>query len=204
MTAGPARAGRLPGPIIETVVTTRDHEGRVNFAAMGVVWAPDHLVIRPYLRTRTYRNLAATRCAVVNVTDDVLVFVKSALSRETFAWDQARSVPGAVLRDACHWSEVVVQAGVDGPPGGEGRAEVPVRVVGRGFGRPFLGLCRAQHAVVEASIVASRLGWLPADEVDRDLIRLQTLVDRTGGEREREAMGYVLARVQAVRARAAG
>ena len=34
--------------IVETVVTTLDEDGQANFAAMGVVWGEDRLVIRPY------------------------------------------------------------------------------------------------------------------------------------------------------------
>jgi hypothetical protein len=68
--------------IVETVVTTLDEDGQANFAAMGVVWGEDRLVIRPYVGTRTFRNLVRAREAVVNVTDDVLVFAKSALSRD--------------------------------------------------------------------------------------------------------------------------
>ena len=68
--------------IIETIVTTVSPSGDPHFAAMGVLWGDDRLTIRPYLNTRTYRNLTASREAVVNVTDDVLLFVKSALTHE--------------------------------------------------------------------------------------------------------------------------
>src|SRR5438132_318061 len=57
--------------------------------------------------------------------------------------------------------------------------------------RQPLGLCRARHAAVEASILASRLKWLGADHVRAELARLQELVDKTAGPRERAAMDYV-------------
>jgi hypothetical protein len=44
---------------------------------------------------------------------------------------------------------------------------------------------------VEASILASRLRWLGAEHVGVELGRLQELVDKTGGTRERAAMDYV-------------
>ena len=80
------------------------------------------------------------------------------------------------------------------PPGG-GRADVATRVVAGAVGRPFAGLCRAKHAVVEASILASRARRLPRDEVLRELDRLDPLVDKTGGPAEREAMAYIRAHV---------
>jgi hypothetical protein len=186
--------------ILETVVTTLDAGGEPNFAAMGVVWGEDRLVIRPYVATRTFRNLVRAREAVVNVTDDVLVFTKSALSRERFPARAASRVRGVVLESACHWREVVVEA-VAGPgprPGDPGRAEVRARVVAAGAARPFAGLCRAKHAVVEASIVASRARRLPRAEVLGELDRLEPLVEKTGGPAEREAMAYIRAYVAAL------
>ena len=80
------------------------------------------------------------------------------------------------------------------PPGG-GRADVTARVVASAVGRPFAGLCRAKHAVVEASILASRARRLTRDEVLQGLDRLDPLVDKTGGPAEREAMAYIRAHV---------
>ncbi|HEU5323913.1 MAG TPA: DUF447 domain-containing protein, partial [Methylomirabilota bacterium] len=150
---------------LETIVSTLDAEGEPNFAAMGVVWDEARVTIRPFLNTRTYRNLTASGAAVVNVTDNVLTFARSALSRARLPWFPARDVPGAVLEEACHWREVRVErvrlpAGEGAPP----RAEVVAAVVGGGQRRPFSGLCRAKHAVVEASIVASRLRFVPLAE----------------------------------------
>jgi uncharacterized protein len=75
---------------------------------------------------------------------------------------------------------------------GEPRARVSTVVVGSGNGREFLGLSRARHAVLEASILASRTSHLPHDEIRAKLADLQVLVDKTAGPREREAMDYVL------------
>src|SRR5262249_10513780 len=150
-----------------TVVTTLDEAGVPNFAAMGVVWSDAVTIIRPYAKTRTLRNLEARREAVVNVTDDVLIFARSALSRTHFDCRPAQRVRGVVLAAPCHWREVQVLDIRLAPAGapGHSRAEVLTRVVGEGVGRPFAGLCRAKHAVVEASILASRLRLRPAAEV---------------------------------------
>ena len=69
------------------------------------------------------------------------------------------------------------------------------QVVGGGEVRRFGGLCRAKHAVVEASILASRLRFLPQDEILGELIRLDALVEKTGGREEREAMEFIRAHV---------
>ena len=50
--------------------------------------------------------------------------------------------------------------------------------------------------MLEASILASRVRWLPAEHIREELGRLQVLVDKTAGPRERAAMDRVLAYVR--------
>jgi uncharacterized protein len=173
-------------PILETVVTTISPDGSVNCAAMGVEWGDQRIVIKPFRGTRTLRNLRATGAAVVNVTDDILLFSQAALGDPHPPTRPAAVVEGAILEDACSWREVRVEAIEDGE-----RARVSTVVVGGGVGREFLGFNRACHAVLEASIVASRARMLDAEVVRGELERLQVLVDKTAGPREREAMAYV-------------
>ncbi len=175
------------GAIVETVTTTINPDGSVNCAAMGVEWGEDVIVIKPYRSTRTLRNLEATGAAVVNLTDDILLFTQAALGDPHPPTRPSEEVAGAVLADACSWREVTVEA-IDA---GDVRARVTTRVVGRGIGREFLGLNRARHAVLEGSILASRAGRLPRDEIEAELARLQVLVDKTAGPREREAWELV-------------
>jgi hypothetical protein len=178
-------------PILETVLTTINPDGSVNCAAMGVEWGEQRILIQPYRATRTLRNLQATGAAVVNVTDDILLFSQAALGDPHPPTRRAASVDGAILEDACSWREVRVEAIDDRRP----RARVSAVVVDGGAGREFLGLNRASHAVLEASILASRVRMLPPDEIRAALRPLQVLVDKTGGPREREAMAYVRAAI---------
>jgi uncharacterized protein len=185
---------RLPeAAIVETVTTTINPDGTVNCAAMGVEWGDETIVIKPYRSTRTLRNLRATRAAVVNLTDDILLFTQAALGDPQPPTRPTAMIDGAVLADACSWREVAVEAiDASGP-----RARVTTRVVARGVGREFLGFSRARHAVLEASIVASRARRLPSAEIRAELERLQVLVDKTAGPREREAMELVRRHVAA-------
>jgi uncharacterized protein len=175
-------------PILETVVTTINPDGSVNCAAMGVEWGEHRIVIKPFRGTRTLRNLRATEAAVVNLTDDILLFSQAALGDPHPPTRPAAGVEGAVLDDACSWREVRVEAIDESAE----RARVDTVVVGSGTGREFLGLNRARHAVLEASILASRVRMLPAEEIAAELRRLQVLVDKTAGPLERDAMAYVI------------
>ena len=183
----------LPGAaIIETVTTTINPDGSVNCAAMGVEWGDETIVIKPYRSTRTLRNLRATGAAVVNLTDDILLFTQAALGHPQPPTRPAATIDGAVLAGACSWRELTVEAIDDSGP----RARVTTHVVGRGTGREFLGFNRARHAVLEGSILASRARRLSADEIRAELARLTVVVDKTAGPRERAAMDCVLARVR--------
>jgi hypothetical protein len=182
-------------PLIETVVTTTGSDGVVNCAAMGVRWGDEELVFWPFDATRTLRNLRLRGEAVVHVTDDVLLFVQAALGHPRPAMRAARAIDGSVIEEASAWREVVVTEiapSEDGMP----RSRVRARVVATGTGTSTStdtppGLCRARHAAVEASILASRLRWLGGERVGAELDRLQELVDKTAGARERAAMDYV-------------
>lgn len=178
--------------IIETILTTMDGAGAVNFAPMGVEWGEEEIVIKPYKETATYRNLKAAGAAVVNLTDNVLLFARAAISSPQYDWRPAEVVRGAVLEDACSWREVEVVE-LDER---EARARARTRVVHRGFRREFLGFNRARHAVLEAAILATRTKFLPMDEILAEYARLQVIVDKTAGPVEHEAMRLLAAYVR--------
>jgi hypothetical protein len=182
-------------PLIETVVTTTGSDGVVNCAAMGVRWGEEQLEFWPFDATRTLRNLRVHGEAVVHLTDDVLLFVQSALGHPSPSMRPASVIVGSVIEDANAWREVVVteiSPHDDDDDGPSPRSRVRARVVASGTGtRQPLGLCRARHAAVEASILASRLRWLGTGHVVAELDRLQELVDKTAGPCERAAMDYV-------------
>lgn len=173
--------------IIESIITTMDAENRVNFAPMGVVWGDDEITVKPYRETTTYRNLLQTGEAVVNLVDDVLFFVKGALSSPVFPSSPAAVVRGVVLEAACSWRELRVRESDTSEP----RARFTCDVVHRGVKREFLGYNRARAAVIEATILATRTRLLPIGEIKAEYERLQVIVDKTAGPTEREAMALL-------------
>lgn len=170
--------------IVETIVTTMDSGGAINFAPMGVEWGDEIIVLKPFLETSTFRNLSATKAAVVNLTDDAMLFAQGAISSPQFPSIPASVVRGVVLAAACSWREVEVLMIDASPP----RSRIEARVAHRGFRREFIGFNRAKHAVLEAAILATRAHLLPAEQIRDEYARLQILVDKTAGSREQEAM----------------
>jgi uncharacterized protein len=114
--------------IIETIITTTDAAGTVNVAPMGVEWGEETIVVKPFLETTTYRNLVATGVAVLNLTDDALLFARAALSNPDAPVVPAAVVPGVLLDAACSWRELRVESIDSTPP----RSRIETRVVHRG------------------------------------------------------------------------
>jgi len=173
--------------IIESILTTLAPDGTVNCAPMGVEWGDERIVIKPFVDTTTFRNLVAGRAAVVNLTDDVLLFARGVSETAVFPHRPAERVRGVILEAACGWREVEAESVDDTPP----RSRIVTRVVHRGSQREFLGFNRARHAVLEAAIVATRTHLIPAAEVQAELARLRVIVDKTAGPREQEAMALL-------------
>jgi hypothetical protein len=175
--------------IIETIVTTVDVQGAVNIAPMGLEWTggDDSPVLKPFLETVTYRNIAATGVAVVNLIDDVRVFAQAAISNPSFPVDPAVVVRGVVLSDACSWREIEVRTIDSTPP----RSQIHTEIVHRGLRREFIGFNRARHAVLETAIYATRVHMLARDFLEAEVTRLQVIVDKTAGPAEHEAMALL-------------
>ena len=173
--------------IVETIVTTVDEDGVVNCAPMGVEWGDRRIVLKPFLDTATYRNVLATRGAVVNLTDDVRVFARAAISNPQYETVPASSLRGVVLADCCSWREVTVTSIDSTPP----RSRIETEVLHQGTRREFIGFNRARHAVLEAAIHATRVHLLSREFLEAELARLQVLVDKTAGPHEREAMALL-------------
>ena len=186
------RTAARPAVIIESIVTTIGADGSINIAPMGVEWGEDVIVLKPFLETATYRNVTATRSAVVNLTDDVRLFARAAISNPEYATVPATVVHGVVLADCCAWRELDVRALDATPP----RSRIETAVVHRGVRREFIGFNRARHAVLEAAIYATRLHLLERSFVESEMARLQVIVDKTAGDQEREAMALLAEHVR--------
>jgi hypothetical protein len=190
--AGEPSAGSIV--IVETIVTTVSSAGSVNCAPMGVEWGEDALILKPFLETATYRNVIATRSAVVNLVDDVRVFAQASIGNPQYPTVAAMTIRGVVLAGCCSWRETELRAIDSTPP----RARLEMAVVNRGVRREFIGFNRARHAVLEAAIYATRVHLLSRTFVESELARLQVIVDKTAGPEELEAMALLTDYVRAV------
>ena len=179
--------------IVETIVSTMDASGRVNAAPMGIALEGETILLRPFRESLTHRNLRETGEGVVNVTDNVLLFARSALDSWVPPHRPATKVRGVILEDVCHWREFRVEAS----DLSEDRGRFWARVVAHGRGRDFLGFNRAKHAVIEATILATRLHLLGRETVFREIERLRPMITKTAGPEEEQAFELIHDRVRA-------
>ncbi len=103
---------------------------------------------------------------------------------EVFA---AKRVRGFVLAGSCRWCEFRVTTLDDS----QERVRIEAEVVHTGRLRDFFGFNRAKHAVVEAAILATRIAFLPAQQVAAEFDRLAVLVQKTGGPDEHAAFALL-------------
>jgi hypothetical protein len=179
--------------IIESIITTLDADGRPHIAPLGVIWREGHPVLAPFRPSLTLDNLALGGAAVINHTDDVRVFAGCLTGRRDWPVRPADRVKGCVLSGALAHQELAVERREED----ELRPRFHCRVVFEAVHGAFRGFNRAQAAVIEAAILVSRLHMLPRDKVEREIAYLGSAVGKTAGEREREAWGWLAARIGA-------
>jgi len=177
--------------VIEGIVTTIGPDGQVNIAPMGpkVDRQFHRLTLRPFKTSQTYKNLVHHPEGVFHVVDDVLLLAQAAVGQIDPVPIMLMSdhVNGYILRDACRYYAFKVDRLDDS----QDRAEVDVSIVWDGRMRDHFGFNRAMYAVVEASILATRVYMLPRQQIEEDLERLRPLVEKTGGHREQEAFAFL-------------
>ncbi len=168
--------------VTESVATTLGPNGRWNVAALGL-FAGEPVTARTWGRTRTWRNFSADRPAYVQFTRDPVDFVDAACS--------IREEDEPVLASADAWARVEVDAVDEGVDGDTPWVEWALRPVESGVeGRVVPTTNRGYYAVLEATVAVSRLGvpGYDADELRARLAYFESVVERCGGPREREAI----------------
>ena len=175
--------------IRESIVTTLNADGSAHIAPLGVIEEPPSLVIAPFRPSTTLDNLRRHPFACINYTTDVRIFAGCVTRRQrdwpvvaperTSGWRLAH----ALAHDEVEVVEVVEDAQ---------RPRFRCRQLHMATHAPFLGLNRAQAAVLEAAILASRVRMLPRAKIEQELAYLAIGVDKTAGPGELEAWSWLV------------
>jgi uncharacterized protein len=190
--------------IFETVVTSVDAAGRPHIAPMGVRYQGDHVVLMPFKPSTTLDNISATGHAVLNLITDTRVFAGCVTGRRDWPTLPAERIAGVRLACALGHVELRLAERIDEAKRDE--VQRPVLRLVRVFEAthaPFVGMNRAQAAVVEGAVLVSRLHMLAPEKIDSEMAYLQIAIDKTAGAGEHEAWGWLRDAVAAFRAKGA-
>lgn len=179
--------------IFETIITSVDLEGNSHITPFGVVHENDAIIISPYKPSKTLDNILATKSAVMNLTDDVRVFAGALTQQNNWPLVAADNIENVRLEDCLAHTELVLSVIRDDVE----RPQLVMSKVKEVNHYPFHGFNRAQAAVVELAVLVSRLHMLPRGKVETELAYLQIAIDKTAGDREKEAWGWLLEKMQA-------
>lgn len=184
--------------IIEGLLTTTASDGSPHVAPMGPVVDEDlqTWTLRPFASSTTFRCLQANPHCVFHVVDDVLPVVQAALGLpsslrfESLGGNTGRDklkhagdnrADGAwTISSACHWYHLQVTDWDTSQP----RSLAKTRLIEQRVQRPFWGWNRAKHAILEATILASRIHLLEREAIDAELSKHEAAIGKTAGERE--------------------
>jgi len=177
--------------IQETLVTTQNNLGVTHIAPMGVHIEADDFIILPFKPSTTLDNLLETKVAVLNYSDDVRVFAGCLTGRRDWPSTQAEKINGQVLACALAHTELEVTNIEDDSI----RPRIICKAIHSVNHAPFKGYNRAQHSVLEAAILISRLDWLPIDKIDTEIDYLRIAVEKTAGPKEWQAWEWLMAKI---------
>lgn len=177
--------------IYETVITTMNPDGTAHIAPMGIRYQNETYLIAPFKPSRTLDNLEHSGVAVINATDDVLVFAGCLTGRHDWPLADAAHIDCKRLSAALAHVEVRVQSRADDKL----RPVFTCTPVHSATHRPFRGFNRAQAAVLEAAILVSRLRLLPEQKIRSELDYLNIAIGKTAGENEQTAWDWLMEKV---------
>lgn len=175
--------------IHEGVVITLSARGTPHITPLGMRSKAGRTVLAPFRPSTTLDNLAATGVASMNFIDDVRVIAGCLTGRREF--ELVEGPAGFAPRLAC--ALTVEYLSVAEVQEDAVRPRFHCEVVGTETVSPFRGFNRAQAAVLEAAILYSRVGMLPAEKLQRELGFHTIAVEKTAGARETEAWDWLLA-----------
>ena len=182
--------------ILETIVSSQSPDGRPHLAPMGVHVVGKERLILPFRPSATLDNILANGHAVLNHSDDVRVFAGCLTGRRDWPLADAEKLPIKRLAGSLSHQELRLQRVEDDPL----RPRLYCRIIHQASHAPFPGFNRAQFAVLEAAILASRLDRLPWHKIEAELAYLRIGLDKCAGPREHEAWGWLMEKIEAFRA----
>ena len=186
--------------IYETIIISTDAQSQPHIAPFGVREQEGMVVIAPFRPSTTLDNLLSRRTATMNMVDDVRIFAGALTGRRSWPVRQAEKIDGFVMDDALAHRELeLVRVEEDAV-----RPLLYFRVMHEVNHRAFSGFNRAQAAVIELSVLVSRLHMLPMEKIETEMTYLSIAIEKTAGVRETQAWDWLVERIGNYKANLSG
>ena len=184
----------MPEKINEIILITENADGSPHIAPFGVRERDGLILIAPFRPSTSLDNLLSGRSATINTTDDVRVFAGALTGRRE--WPATKQGLNWVLDSALSYQALkLVKVEEDAQ-----RPHLYFEITKQENLKPFKGYNRAQASVVELCVLVSRLNMLPPEKITSEIAYLQIAIDKTAGDYELEAWGWLVEAVENHRA----
>jgi uncharacterized protein len=173
--------------INEVIVTTKSIDDQPNAAPIGLIRRNGRLTVRVYNESHTCTNIKDTGLLAVNIIDDPVVFVQSALEdldKEKFEFiETGTGINFPVLASSYGWvifkaeikeGDIATTAELQFITGNV--KSMGIRPINRGF-----------NAVIEAAIYATRYKVFNDETFLSKIKSYKDLINKCGGRSEKEA-----------------
>ena len=176
--------------IREVILSTIAADGTPHLAPLGLISAGGgEWIVAPFHPSTTLENLRSIPEAVANYVDDVRIFAGCLTGRRDWPLLSSMQIRPPRLAGALAHAELAVIAVEEDAL----RPRFRCRLCFEAMHAPFRGFNRAQAAVIEAAILLSRRHILPPEKIAREIDILTVQVEKTAGEEEAIAWGWLMA-----------
>ena len=166
--------------IIETIISTINDKGEVNFAPFGIKKNEKFIYISPYIPSKTLNNLIFTKSAVINYINECNYFVDCVIGEKTFEKSKSYEIDGYYLDNSLAHDEVKVLSVKEDKI----RPTFKCQIIGEYLHKRYPGYNRANGAIIEACILATRVKMLNKIKIENELNYLKISVEKTAGTNE--------------------
>ena len=174
--------------IYEVIISTMNEDGSSHIAPMGVSQKADFVVLKPFKPSKTLDNILTRKIAIMNIVTDVRVFAGAVTGRSNFNLVALPGGKGFFLKDALSYLTLSLAEIHDD----EIRSTLYMNKVNVIHLSSFKGFNRAQAAIIEASVLMSRLDLLSQDKIKQEIKYLEIAITKTAGKKEFQAWEWLM------------
>ena len=174
--------------IYEVIISTINEDGSSHIAPMGVSQKADFVVLKPFKPSKTLDNILTRKIAIMNIVTDVRVFAGAVTGRSNFNLVALPDGKGFFLKNALSYLTLSLAEIHDD----EIRSTLYMNKVNVIHLSSFKGFNRAQAAIIEASVLMSRLDLLSQDKIKQEIKYLEIAITKTAGKKEIQAWEWLM------------